>query len=48
MREKITIAIEIAGASSICAGVGLRYGLAFGLITFGCLTLVFSFLAGSE
>jgi hypothetical protein len=48
MRENITTAVEIAGASSICVGVGLHFGFDFGLIVGGIFALVFSYLAGNE
>jgi len=48
MRENITTVVEIAGAGSICAGVGLRFGVDFGLIVGGIFAIVFSYLAGNE
>jgi hypothetical protein len=48
MRDNITTAVEIAGAGSICAGVGLHFGFDFGLIVGGIFALVFSYLAGNE
>ena len=47
-RDNITTAVEIAGAGSICAGVGLHFGFDFGLIVGGIFALVFSYLAGNE
>jgi phage shock protein PspC (stress-responsive transcriptional regulator) len=48
MRENITTAVEIAGAGSVCAGIGLHFGFDFGLIVGGIFALVFSYLAGNE
>ena len=48
MRENVTTAVEIAGAGSVCAGIGLHFGFDFGLIVGGIFAIVFSYLAGNE
>lgn len=48
MREKISTASEIIGASSVTVGIGIIFGAGAACVVGGILLIAFSYLVGNE